>query len=351
MSLLEPKNILRYAVILTVLAVTGYIGSQIKNKLTSSDSEQDYELVRKYLLNESPLYGNNKPKLWIHSKYELNSRKWDSFGSRGTTDLNQPYLHMTVKSVLHHCSDDFHIMLIDDDSFEKLLPDWEYGRMSSLADPFKSQIRQIGLAMLIHKYGGMNIPNSFICIKSLKELYELGIANNRAFISESYNRTVKKAEKLFLPNLYFLGAERKNDSIEGLITYLQSLIVTRHFSDESELVGDIQSWLEMSYKNGFLNLIDGDLIGIKTYKKRQNILIEDLMEERPIDLSPDCYGIYIDGNEILRRPKYQWFAVMPTEEILDSNMILAKYLKKAIVDAKSECVISLSNEKPINSSI
>lgn len=347
MSLLEPKNILRYAVILTVLAVTGYVGSQIKKKFATSDPEKEYELVRKYLLNESPLYGNNKPKLWIHSKYELNSRKWESFGSRGSTDLNQPYLHMTVKSVMHHCSDDFHIMLIDDDSFEKLLPDWEYGRMSSLANPLKSQIRQIGLAMLIHKYGGMNIPNSFVCMKSLKPLYELGITHNRAFVAEAYNKTVKKVEKLFLPNLYFLGAERKNDSMDGLITYLQSLIVTKHFSDESELAGDIETWLEMSYKNGFFNLIDGDLIGIKTYKKRQNILIEDLMEEREIDLSPDCYGIYIDGNEILRRTKYQWFAAMSTEEILNSNMILAKYLKQT---SKSEHS-ALSNEKPMNSDI
>lgn len=351
MSLLDSNNILRYAVILTVLAVTGYIGSQIKQKYASPDPEKDYELVRKYLLNESPLYGNNKPKLWIHTKYELNARKWQSFGSRGTTDLNQPYLHMTVKSVLHHCSNDFHIMLIDDDSFSKLLPDWEYGEMSQLPEPLKSQIRQIGLAMLIHKYGGMNIPNSFVCMKSLKNLYELGILENRAFITESINRTVRNSSHGFLPNLYFFGAEKKNEFIEGLITYLQSLIVTGHLSDESQFSGDIQYWLGLAYKNGFFNLVDGDLIGIKTFKRRRNILIEDLMEEQNIDLSPDCYGIYIDQDEILKRTKYQWFAAMSTEEIMDSSMIFAKYLKKAIVDAKSEYAISLSNQKPMNSAI
>ena len=351
MSLLDSNNILRYAVILTVLAVTGYVGTQIKQKYLSTDTEKDYELVRKYLLNDCALYGNNKPKLWIHSKYELNARKWESFGSRGTTNLNQPYLHMTVKTVLHHCSDDFHIMLIDDDSFSKLLPNWEYGEMSQIPEPLKSQIRQIGLAMLIHKYGGMNIPNSFICMKSLKPLYELGILENRAFITESINRTVRNASQGFLPNLYFFGAERKNNSIEGLVEYLHGLVANGHLSDESQFSGDVQSWLGLAYQHGFFNLVDGDLIGIKTFKRRKNILIEDLMEERALDLSPDCYGIYIDQDEILRRTKYQWFAVMSTEEILNSSMILAKYLKKAIVGSSSECTISLSNEKPINSAI
>jgi len=351
MSILDPKNIFRYAVILTVLAVTGYIGSQIKQKYATSDPEKEYELVRKYLLNDSPLYGNNKPKLWIHSKYEVNARNWQSFGSPNNSDLNQPYLHMTVNSVVHHCSDDFHIMLINDDSFAKLLPDWEYGDMSQVAEPLKMQYRMIGLATLIYKYGGMTIPNSFICMRSLKSFYEMGISNNRAFVTEAVNRTSQKCRQIFLADLYFFGAERQNEAIEGLISYLQKLSMNGHFADELQFSGDIQSWLELAHQHGFFNLIDGDLIGIKTYKRRNRILIEDLMEERPLDLSPECYGIYIDQNEVLIRTKYKWFAVMSTEEILQSSMILSKYLKKAVVDKKSEYCVELTNEKPIYSVI
>ena len=39
-------------------------------------------MIKLYLLNDSPLYGQNKPKIWIHSKYELNARKWRDFQSR-----------------------------------------------------------------------------------------------------------------------------------------------------------------------------------------------------------------------------------------------------------------------------
>jgi hypothetical protein len=50
------------------------------------NSKDEYEMVKQYLLNESPLYGYNRPKIWIHSKYEVNSRKWKSFYSRNSTE-------------------------------------------------------------------------------------------------------------------------------------------------------------------------------------------------------------------------------------------------------------------------
>jgi len=352
MSLLDSKNILRYAVVLTILAVSAYVGNKLKQKYASNDPEKDYILVQQYLLNETPLYGNNKPKMWIHSKYEVNARKWQSFGSRNTTDLNQPYLHVTVKSVLHHCSNDFHIMLIDDESFTKLLPDWEHGSLNHVSEPHKTQLRQLGLAMLVHKYGGMVIPNSFVCIRSLKSLYEAGIQDNRAFVAESVNRTTFNEKSAFVPDLYFFGAERKNDSTYELIEYLTFLMKNGHHSDEIQFTGDIQRWLSIFHEKGYFSLIDGDLIGIKTVKKRQRILIEDLIEERPIDLSTDCYGVFIDQEEILKRTKYQWFAVMTTEEILKSSMCLAKILKKATVDAASEYAVDFSNERvPTNCDI
>ena len=77
----------------------------------------DYKLIEQYLLNDSPLYGYNRPKIWIHSKYELNARKWKDFQSRNSTDLNQPYIHATIKTIINHCGNDFNVCLIDDESF------------------------------------------------------------------------------------------------------------------------------------------------------------------------------------------------------------------------------------------
>ena len=82
-------------------------------------------------------------------------------------------------------------------------------------------------------------------------------------------------------------------------------------------------------------LMGGELIGIKT-KKRTPILLDDLMSEDFLDLPCSSYGIHIPDKEILTRKKYQWFAVMDAENILQSNIILSKYLKASIVDSTSE---------------
>ena len=84
----ETKNLYHYMFAFGLILVASYFGNKFKQAFEPSNDE--YELIRKYLLNDSPLYGFNKPKLWIHSKYELNARKWKSFQSRTSTDLNQP---------------------------------------------------------------------------------------------------------------------------------------------------------------------------------------------------------------------------------------------------------------------
>ena len=110
----NKKNLLHYIIAFgTIFAVTSLI-NKVKEGTEPTD---EYNLIQDYLLNESPLYGYNRPKLWIHSKYEINARKWKDFYSRNTTDLNQPYLYLTIKSIINHCGDDFNVCLIDDESF------------------------------------------------------------------------------------------------------------------------------------------------------------------------------------------------------------------------------------------
>ena len=84
-----------------------------------------------------------------------------------------------------------------------------------------------------------------------------------------------------------------------------------------------------------IELVGGELIGVKS-QKRKPILLENLMEEEFLDLSPSVYGIYIPADELLRRTKYQWFAVMQSDELLTTCPIIVKYLKASIVDSTNE---------------
>ena len=142
--LFSSKNTSTYLFTVGIVLVASYFANTYKQNFETND---EYELIKKYLLNDSPLYGHNRPKIWIHTEYKINSRKWKDFYSRNTTDLNQPYIHLTIQSIIDHCSNDFHICLIDDETFSKLIPEWDI-KVSILAEPLKSVLREIALVKL-----------------------------------------------------------------------------------------------------------------------------------------------------------------------------------------------------------
>jgi hypothetical protein len=332
----SPKDTSYYLFAAAVLLTASYLANRTKQSLSSETDE--YELIRKYLLNDSPLYGYNRPKLWIHTKYDINARKWKDFQSRNTTDLNQPYLHLTIKTIINHCGDDFNVCLIDDDSFSKLLPSWDID-LKIVAEPMRSHFRQLGLLQLIYFYGGMVVPNSFVCIKNLKPFYEEATVGGHPFVCEAVNRTMnlskQKHKMLFVPDIYFMGAQKNDPVILELVEYVKGLNKSTFISSETDFLGDVSEKCLELVNGQKINLIGGQFIGVKT-KARKTILLENLMEEEYLDLSNDAVGIYIPDDEILNRPKFQWFAVLSKDEILNSRMIISKYLMASIVDTTSE---------------
>lgn len=327
----ERKNIIYYAFAAGLIIVANYVGQQFKQHFINEHND-DSELIQKYLLNESPFYGFNKPKIWIHTKYELNSRKWKDFMTRNTYNLNMPYVHYTIQSIVDNNQNDFHICLIDDDSFSKLIPGWD-ADVTNMPEPMKSYFREIGLLSLIHIYGGMIIPDSFLCMKPLINFYKEGISYKRPFVCERTNRTtnlaVQKHKMLFIPDPYFCGCLKADHTIGEFINYLKEKTKHFDFSDERTFLGDTSQWCIRAIDDSKMNLILGQRIGIKTYK-RKTILLEELFEERILDLDTSCVGIYIPEEEILKRPKFTWFAYLSKEDILKVNTILIKYLRTAI---------------------
>lgn len=370
----ERKNMPKYLLMLGIILFASYIGKRYTHFFETNENKNEHELIQKYLLNESPLYGYNKPKIWIHTKYEYNSRMWKSFQSRSSTDLNQPYIHLTIKSIVLHCAEDFNICLIDDDTFRKLIPSWKID-MNTVPDPLKTRYREYGMAQLLYYYGGMVVPNTFVCLRNLKELYMEGIENGTPFICEYENKNIcsnaggqtstfvgdpnyivganrlaenaradllkqannpslkKERQRLmFLPNTFFMGS-KKNDPV--MLEMIQNLKIKDqriHLSAEPTLLGNTQQWCLDRIMEGKMKLIDGEWIGTKSAAEKKPILIEDLMAEGFLDIRPDCYGIYIPEMEILKRNKYQWFAVMNGEEILQSRLAISKYLVESVVN-------------------
>jgi len=329
--MLDSKNTYKYLIAFGVIAVVSFIGMNAKQAFSTND---EYDLIRKYLLNESPLYGFNKPKLWIHSKYVVNSRHWKSFQSRNNTDLNQPYLHLTIKTIINHCGEDFNVCLIDDDTFSRLIPSWDID-LKTVAKPMRSYYREVGMMQLLYYYGGMVVPNSFLCMKNLKGLYDEGVAANVPFICEKINHSVDLSQTMYSPNIHFMGAKKNDETIKALVEYLKQRSQNPHFSSESKFTGDTSSWCAHAVKIGQMTLVNGKMIGIKTQKGKP-ILLENLMEEDYLDIAPEAYGIFIPAHEILRRHKYQWFALLSAEDVFKTNAVIAKYLMASVVDSSNE---------------
>jgi hypothetical protein len=331
----SSKNIYYVLFVFSMIIISAYASKKWKAMFTTND---EYDIIKNYLLTDSPLYGFNKPKIWIHSKFEYNARKWQSFHSRSSRDLNQPYIHLTIRSVIDHCGDDFHICLIDDDTFSKLIPSWDLD-LATVAEPMKSQLREIGMAEIVYYYGGIVLPNSFLCTNNIIDLYHKGIEGDKMFVCENVNHgedlLKQKVRKLFVPSTYIFGAPKNNVQIKEYVKCLKQRNQTPHFSNTAEFVGDTSGWCVTKASAQEINVLGGEFFGVKTTKGKP-VLLDHLMEEEYLPFSNQMVGIYIPGDEILTRIKYKWFAVISSEELMKSNMLITKYLKSSMVDVVSK---------------
>ena len=312
----------KYAIIIGVIILSIILYRRYEDKQMLNINPNDKDGIRNYLLNESSLAKAKKPILWIHVPYEYNSRNWLSFGSRSSMELNQPYLYLTVKSIIKNCEKDFHICIIDDTSFARVLPDWNID-MTRISDPILKNIRQLALAKLIYYYGGILTPIDFLCFRNLNDLYVRGTIGDKMFICENVNANITSTNHDFYPDMRFMGAKKDNATIGQLIEFMQR-INSEDFTDESRFLGDYNRWINAKVSNSQINLIDGKDVGVKTMDD-ETILVDNLLSEDYINLYSKAYGIWIPSSLILNRTTYEWFARLSPEQVLQSKVILGKY--------------------------
>jgi len=337
---IDKKKLMNYIwyfiILLGLLFLYNRYHSNLDNELNDV-----YTSIQKYLSTDS-LADTKKPILWIPINYEYNSRNWVSFGSRSSFELNQPYMYLTVKSIIYQCDESFHICLIDDNSFFKLLPGWNID-MNHISSPLKQYIRILGLTKLIYKYGGIIVPPSFLCMRNLYDLYVTETENNKMFICENIDRNITSTTNEFYADISFMGAQKESNIINELIDFMQRTI-SNDYTSQIEFLGEFNRWCDFRIKKNKINLIPGKLIGTKSVNDKP-ILIDDLLSNDYLDLYPKALGIYIPANEILNRRNYEWFARLSPSQVLESNIIISKYILLAsIPDSKKGVIESISNK-------
>lgn len=318
-------DFVKYIITLIILIAVGILYDKYKIKNKIDEDVDNYELIKKYLLNDSSLANAKRPILWVHLDYTENARHWYSFGSRTSTDLNQPYLYLSIASIINHCGNSFNVVLIDDNTFNKIIPGWSY-EMNKLPNPIKSHFRQLALSKILYNYGGMLVPASFICMKNLIDLYNDNTEKTNMFVSEVVNRNV--TGQYGVSNFYstncFMGCVKESKSMLKLIQEVEILLST-DYTDEVAFQGKIASICNKLVLNNEAVLVRGCDIGTKT-KRGEPVVIDDLLGNTHIKFKDGLYGVYVPACEILKRTKFEWFARMNIQQVLESDTIVGKLL-------------------------
>ena len=311
--------------ILTIITMTlaGILYEKYKDTEMNDEDAKNYELVKKYLLNDSSLAQSKRPLLWIHMTYDINARWWPSFSSRNTNCLNQPYKYLTIKSIIDRCGNDFNICLIDDDTFSKILPGWSIN-LNMIAEPIRGKIRQLALARVLHAFGGMVVPNSFICFQNLIDTYESNTRSNRMFVGELIDIGSTAQQVDFFPSTKFMGCQRDCPMMSEYIQYLEYMNST-DYTAESNFLGAYGRWCFDKTLKGEMNLVTADKLGVRNVRG-EPVTIEALIGDGYIKLPNSALGLYIPDDEILKRTKFQWFARLSAQQALESETQIGKYL-------------------------
>lgn len=338
------QKFLNLIIIISIVSVLLFLHRRMLEKQAKMSEITDYSTIREILEEQrDDLAQSKKPIVWIHIPYEYNTRNWQSFGSRSTYDLNQPYLYVTIQTIINKCADKFRICIIDDTTFPKLIPDWKID-MNLISNPISDKMRALGMVKLLYIYGGINIPVSFLCMKDLELLYTKGTHDDKPFVCENIDRNVTSSSFSFYPSIDFMGAPRKNQTIMELMDFMQRTI-SSDFTAASVFIGDFDRWIEGRIRDQRINVISGSEIGVKDING-EPVTVEQLMGNTPIKFSPNMIGIWIPAKELLKRRKFEYFTRMSISQVLKANIILSKYIIMVNVVDENGAIITELKANP-----
>lgn len=256
---------------------------------------------------------SNKRKLWVHIPIERNSRKWEQFGSRSSYNLNSDYLLLCMKSIIDHCAQYYDVILFDDSNLNTLLPgqNVDYEKLSG---ELLEKYRQKSLLTILYEYGGVMLP-SHIYLK--KSIY-LVDKPNAFYVCEIPNQGESSSLGDFVYSTKIMGSN-KNNPILGEYINKYSTMCVKDLTNESKYFSD------QLLKKMDIPLLHGKIIGTRD-KKGNPIVLEDLMEQKSIVLSSSNVGLYIPRDELMRRTKYNWYVYLNSEQVLETNVFISKYM-------------------------
>ena len=309
------------------LLFLGIIYKKIHNYIETDERKDDLNLINKYLITQNKniekLTNNNRPKIWIMLNNTINSQKWETYGSRNTTNMNKEYINLCLSSIINKCGRDFDIMLLDIDSFSILLNDWNID-LNKLSDQLRKHFILLGLIKVLRQYGGIILEPNVIMFKSLMPIYKKIIQTHKPVVGEFKNKSLDYSTKQLMPTTMFMGSNKNNALMKDLENKIISL-VSQDYTNELNLKNLINEWLYDKIKFNKFDYINGKYIGTKDINDRI-INLEELMSDKYLELDSKAFFLYIPDEDLCKRNNYNWFIYLNKKEIIESRTNIGKYL-------------------------
>tara|TARA_Y100000741_G_scaffold62485_2_gene44283 strand:- start:18297 stop:19178 length:882 start_codon:yes stop_codon:yes gene_type:complete len=258
------------------------------------------ELIQNYLYNDN--YSNIKPYLWVFVPQDKNNRKWSSFNDRNNDNINTPYIEYTLQTIIDKNKDFFNVCLISDNDLINLIPKWDLD-INMFSGEKKNRVRELAKQKILYYYGGLFVPPSLLCLKSLRSLFVYTDIN-------AFKIYCDKNESIY-------GSKKYNEQLKKHITDLEEYVNV--FSMEVEFEDSINR----SGDNYFIN-VDNKLVGVKDNADGE-INLNKLLGDSNIPFADNIMGIYIPRIAIQNSIKYGWFQHESVENIKKSSIFIAKY--------------------------
>lgn len=116
-----------------------------------------------------------------------------------------------------------------------------------------------------------------------------------------------------------MAGKKKNTIMQKCVEYQEYLFLDK--TAQPDFIGNVNLWC-----NRNIPIVDGKYIGIKKITG-EAVTIDELLGTTPIEYPMSTlYGIYIPQEEVLQRGKYKWFARMSTDQIIESQLMISKYM-------------------------
>ena len=309
--------------IILVLIYFAMKNNYLRNSISMCNPQKDSDLSLYYFKNYKKIYNNEIPKIFIHHQPERNGRNWESFGSRMNNDSNLELTNLCINSVVNVYSDDYDIIIYNDDDVKDLINDVDdvicnISNPSLLKGVDLEQWVQYCKTKILYLYGGVVMEPMFYFLKN-KESYKL--FKNVFTVAELNNDGLNVSNKIFIENSDYLMSSPAND--EKLLNYCNHLknkcihnysVEKHYFNDESDILNN-------------LNKYDKETLGILTNKGLQ-VHVEDLLSNNKIELHDSSICVFIDINNLKKYTKNGWILRMNKEQLVNSKMVISNIIRE-----------------------